>query len=553
MFKKNASACCFLASWIVVAFGQPSRSPVLSVCSSVFGFALFWFALVRFQGKKKRFIISSLWFLTVQSIQLSWMATPEYQGEYIYVVYAGLALWFGLQFGFLSLLFPDRFPIDTLRILLICSTWTLIEWGRLFILCGFPWNPVGLSMTASAPSSQMVALFGVFGLSFWVVLVNLLALNLFFSKSKKQILSFGSCFVLPYVFGLGHIYFHDVYKPNVFHTLSALLVQPGLLPDQKSFFYEKRERFVDPLTQWREMIYSIKKKANQKIDLIVFPESAVPFSASSCVYPFELVYNLLKKEWNVERDVLTELLLAPFAEKLEGVWYVNNAFWAQAIANYWDAEVVIGLDDTDKKTGLSYSSAFHFQPQSFELSRYDKRVLVPLAEYLPFNFLKPFVERYGIADFFEHGKEANIFGKKYALSCSICYEECYGNLMREGRKKGAEVFINITNDAWFPSSQLPLQHFYHGRLRALENGVPLLRACNTGVTVGVDSLGRTVGLLQEKAGLADQSSEALFLTLNITSYPTLYTFWGDRAIIAISFSLIGIFFILNCVNLKRFS
>lgn len=553
MFKKSVYFCCLLASWVIVAFGQPSRSSSLSLCASACGFALFWFAALKTQGKKRRFVVSTLWFFAVQSVQLSWMATPEYQGGYIFFVYAGLALWFGLQFGFLSLLFPDRFPMTITRILLICSTWTLIEWGRLFILCGFPWNPVGLSMTAYAPSSQMVALFGVFGLSFWVVLVNLLALNLFFFVSKKQIFNFGVCFLLPYLFGCGHIYFHDSFKKNTSPMINALLIQPGLLPDQKSFFYDKRERFIDPLVQWREMIHSIEEKAHETIDLIVFPESAAPFSASSCVYPYEWVSLLLQKEWKVEDRALRSLLLKPFAEKNEGSWHVNNAFWCQAIASHYGAEVIMGLDDTDKQTGRSYSSAFHFQPKNFKLSRYDKRVLVPLAEYLPLKFLKPLVERYGIGDFFDHGKEAKVFGEKSLLSCSICYEECYGNMMREGRKKGAEVFVNITNDAWFPSSQLPLQHFYHGRLRALENGVPLLRSCNTGVTAGIDSLGRTVGILQGKKGVIQERKGVLFLTLNASSYRTLYTIWGDGAIIAISFSLIGFFFALNIFKIKIFN
>ena len=239
MFKKILCSFIFFISWVIVAFGQPSRSIALSFCASVFGLALFWFALLRFEGKRKRFIISTFWFCAVQSVQLSWMATPEYQGEYIYFVYGGLAIWFGLQFGILSLFLPDRLPITTMRILFVCSLWTLIEWGRLFILCGFPWNPVGLSMTASASSMQMVAFFGVFGLSFWVVLVNLLALNIFSTTSKKRILSFGFCCAFPFLFGFAHIYFHDIYKPHSLQNLNVLLIQPGLLPDQKNFFYEK--------------------------------------------------------------------------------------------------------------------------------------------------------------------------------------------------------------------------------------------------------------------------------------------------------------------------
>ena len=120
------------------------------------------------------------------------------------------------------------------------------------------------------------------------------------------------------------------------------------------------------------------------------------------------------------------------------------------------------------------------------------------------------------------------------MSLSVCYEECFPHIMREGRQKGAQLFVNVTNDGWYPYSRLPEQHFIHGRMRAIENGVPLLRACNTGVTAGVDSLGRTIARFENSEGNFELEKGALYIPLNLYSFSTLYTFWGDVLILILS-------------------
>ena len=137
-----------------------------------------------------------------------------------------------------------------------------------------------------------------------------------------------------------------------------------------------------------------------------------------------------------------------------------------------------------------------------------------------------------IVDFFTHGKEAKVFEGNCPLNISICYEECFSHLMREGKLNGAKLFVNVTNDAWYPSSRLPLKHFDLGKLRAIENGVPLVRACNTGVTAAVDSLGRVVDTLGNEK--LEWQKGVLFVPLDLYSYPTLYTYFGDYLIVAIS-------------------
>ena len=515
----------FCLSLFIVALGQPQMSITLSFLASAVGFALFWISLLNV---RRRFLYGAFWFFLVQLVQLSWFASPTYQGVYILFVYVGLALGLGLQFGLLSLFVTRNLTVR--RCLGIAALWTLMEWSRLSFLCGFAWNPVGLSHTAFSTGSQMASIWGVFGLSFWVMFVNLLAVKLFLERRRKALLSWGGVLLLPYLFGLLHILYHDTKNPHSSAPFNVALIQTALLPDEKVYFHSSSERHISPYQQWADILLYLQHHREKTLDLIVLPEAALPFSAFAPVYEYEEVKRIAKAIWG-EVD-LSPLLVEPLIEERGGAIYVSNAFWSQAIADHYGAELVIGLDDFDDAS--SYNAAFHFVPRKLSISRYEKRVLLPLAEYLPFSFLKPLALRYGIHSFFTHGTEAKVIEGKCPLSVSICYEECFGNLMREGRGKGAELFVNLTNDAWYPFSRLAQQHFDHGRIRAIENGVPVVRSSNRGVTAGIDSLGRTIGTLGSAKGSVEEERGALFLPLDLYSFHTLYTLWGDGLILLIS-------------------
>jgi apolipoprotein N-acyltransferase len=130
-----------------------------------------------------------------------------------------------------------------------------------------------------------------------------------------------------------------------------------------------------------------------------------------------------------------------------------------------------------------------------------------------------------------------IFDAAVPIGVSICIEETFSNLIRELRQNGAELFVNVSNDVWFPGSKLPHQHFDHGRLRAAENGVCVLRACVSGVTCAIDCFGKPIAQLP----ISESRAEGLYLTVPISSYPTLFTFWGDWAILGFSlFAIVSV-------------
>lgn len=487
-----------LASFVLVAFGQPAFGTLYALLAASVGYALAWRVFIPLNVRKHRFYAASLWFFCVQLVQLSWMASTEFQGLYILGVYAALSLGLGAQFGLLTL-WVDKIPHVALAAL-----WTIFEWMRLFLLSGFTWNPVGLSLTASIYSLQMASLFGVLGLSYWVILTNLAFWN-------KKYYAWGVLTVVPYLIGVLHIAYHEP-KLQSSPTLSIALVQTGLLPSEKIPLQNRLKEFVSPYVQWERILNSLKP-VKEPLDLIVLPEYAVPSVAQLPLYRGPVVEEIFEKT------------LGTCSHAVAGK--VSNLFWLHKLADHFSAEVVAGLDA--QEGSQFYSSAFHVQPASAEEERYDKQILMPLAEYLPFSWLKTLTASYGISSFFTPGRETKIFHGKVPFAVSICYEETFSHVMQDARQKGAELFINLTNDGWYPGTLLPQQHFDHGKIRAIENGVPLLRACNTGVTAGVDSLGRVAGSLNQ------QSAGVLVAHIPTYKYFTLFSWWGNVGILTICF------------------
>ncbi len=533
--KKRNSFIVILLSLSIVALGQPARIGWLGAIAAGFGYALFFYAIPTAQSRLRTFAVAACWFTTVQFIQLSWMTSIEFQGYYILFVYFFLALWLGAQFGLLTLLVPPAGKLCFQQMLFCASAWTLMEWGRVLILCGLSWNPIGLALTHFTPSLQFASLFGILGLSFWVVLTNLAGLNAIRSKSLKHIGSWSAIAALPYFFGLAQL--HWFQDPLEQKTLHVALIQTDLLPSEKTPLTGHARGFVSPFEQWERIFKYLKETEVSKRDLIVLPEAAVHMPSEFCNYPYFAVRELLIEIFGKESEKTFPPLAFPFAEMRDHgekkIWCVSNLFWCQSLANLYEAEVVAGLDHYDRQLNKSFNSVFYFQPDHSSFERYDKQILLPMVEYLPWEFLRPLTRGFGIYDFFSKGEGSKVFGKKILLSPSICYEETFAELMRRGRKGGGELFVNVTNDNYFPNSSLHEQHLFHARVRAAENGVPLVRACNSGVTACIDCFGRILAKFESKeAGIKEGS---LNYSLPAFHFPTLFSFWGEGGIISICF------------------
>ncbi len=515
-------------SLVLTAFGQPAWIPGFGSLAAAFGFAFFWKAVEKFP---KRFLVSTLWFTLVQGVQLSWLATPDYMGPLILPFYLLLIFGVGLQFGMLSF-FVEK-DLSWPKIFALSGAWVICEWLRLFFLCGFTWNPTGLALADSPYSLQFASIWGIYGLSFWVILVNLTLLKAWNEKSLKQGGVWACLALFPYLFGLAQESWVETHVP-ISKSLKVALVQTNLAPEEKEFDSKYPEKYIDPVLQWKEILSTFKGETS--FDLIVLPEAALPLGAHSAIYDFEAVKDLFPEE-------ALPALKRPFALFYQGSWRVCNAFLAQALANQYRAHVIIGLDDRDLMG--KYNAAFQFSPTAQPHLRYEKQILAPIGEYIPLRnwirFSRFIGDQFGIFGSFDAGKEGKVFPAPIPIGISICLEETFTSLIRDLRLKGAELFVSVSNDAYFPRTKLGRQHFDHGRVRAAENGTPLLRSCNSGMSSGIDCFGRPFKILNPQ-----KKTEGLFFSFPVRIHSTLYTFWGDTAILGQS-----VFWIATYLFFKR--
>lgn len=513
-------------SWLIVGFGQPAWSSVLGIVSSFGGFALFWRGLFNFPSKKQRFFLSTFWFMAVEAVHLSWMTATEYQGFYIFGVYLFVLAAMGIQFGLVNLFMQPADKLLWHRMGFVASLWVVMEWARLFFICGFPFNPTGLALSSSLAGMQGASLMGVYGLSFWVILTNLFFYKyLDAPRSVKWALLFLICGFLPYIYGFIHLEKHrQALSQDSSRSIKALLIQTALNPKEKTGF-QGFHNMIPPIDQWGAIFESLSDKQNLSPDLIVLPERTVPLSHNTKYYARQDVESLVKYYFG-----LKGLEAMPDTENE----YVDNVYLSQTLSNFFKSDVIVGLEHVQKETAhefLGNASAFYFSPnQPYQI--YHKRVLLPLVEYLPFEWCKTLARKYNIYGWYEPGRVPVVFEGKLKVSPSICMEEMYSFVIHQNKKKGAQVFVNITNDVWYPNSKLPKQHFDHGVLRAVENGVPVLRACNTGLTGAVDALGQTAGIFKNKNGHFQWQKGAFYVEVPKYFFNTVYSRFGDGLILS---------------------
>lgn len=555
MLPKYTQILFAILSFVIVSFGQPAWLWWSGLITATIGYALFFLVLLCQSDRLKRFYVATVWFTAVQWVQLYWFTSHPY--FYAYFLHAALSIMLGLQFGVLGIFITEKNFQHWTRVFALAAFWTISEWLRLFFMSGFSWNPAGLALTGSLYPLQMASLWGVFGLSFWVMVVNLLAVRAWLQRyAFTPVCIFFLAASVPYLYGAIHLNFHqEKFAKQQSSSFRALLVQTAFGHDEMSGIKDKNQFVIKLIRQWNKILNTVKLQYGKEIDLIVFPEYIVAGGAYSFIYPYETVKNVFIEAFGSDSVNKLPPKEEPYVSLLQTshgeMFLVNNAFWVQALANIFHSGVVVGLEDAEDVDGNReiYAAALYFKPvsQNGVLSapeRYEKRVLVPFGEYIPFEWCQVLAEIYGIKGSFTPGKEAKVYcANETPFGLTICYEETFGDLMRGNKQSGAQILVNLTSDVWYPQSLLPLQHFTHARLRTVENGIPLIRSCNMGITGAIDSLGNTVAVVQEEGIPSEFKFEALKVDVPIYHYQTLYSRFGDGLIIGLSA------FILACLGI----
>ncbi|MBI9110450.1 apolipoprotein N-acyltransferase [Maridesulfovibrio ferrireducens] len=345
--------------------------------------------------------------------------------------------------------------------------WTTMEFAQGYFFTGFPWMTLSSAFSFWPESIQGAAFVGAYGLSGLLASITT-GLLTWKSSNLAKIWSVG---ILTAIVLLGVLRT----QPETFSTLRSIgnatigVVQGNI--DQGSKWDSKYQ--IATLDKY----IKLSKNFAVKPDLIVWPETAMPFQIQD---PSDMRATLL----NFSKDSGTPLLTgAP--------GYV--------------------LHPQSKSYSL-YNRALLLDPHKTTLDWYEKSHLVPFGEYVPLKEYLPIDKLVqGIGDFIP-GKDASpLQSGNLAMGILICYEGIFPELAQERVEKGANLLINISNDAWYGKTSAPFQHLGLVSLRAVEQGRYLIRGTNTGISACIDPLGKV------------SDSTGLFVDAAILTTPELMT------------------------------
>lgn len=418
--------------------------------------------MVSRSDPSKGLLFGWLFGISFFTVLLSWLThTMQMFGRMAFPVafvvvllLAGALAGYLALFGFLTAWVCQR--LGRRGLILAPFLWVALELGRNYLLTGFPWGLLGYTQYRNIPLIQLAAWTGVYGVSFVIVLVNCILTFGVTSGIRGLGASLACAFgLIGGVFLIGQVRLGST--PRDPSSLPVALVQGSIRQEVKW-----SKAYQDSTLETYERLTRLA--AGSAPHLIVWPETAAPLYLR---YEPQALANLLA----LGRELQTPILVgAPDAEGPAG--------------------------------GLRYyNSAFLLRPSGQWVEKYDKIHLVPFGEYVPLKRILFFVEKMaeGISDF-SAGKHTVVFDLSRArFGVVICYEVIFPDLFRRSVQAGADFMVNITNDAWFGRTSGPRQHLAMVPFRAVENGVAVIRAANTGISAIVEPSGRigpTLGLFE---------------------------------------------------------
>jgi len=415
---------------------------------------------------------------------------------------AGLAIFTAFGFALARLIWPR----GAMRVIALAVALTAAEWLRGHILTGFPWNSYGYALTGSLLLAQSASIFGLWGLTFLAVTVFASPATLgdeAIGKGRSLAPFAVSLVLLAVMAGFGA--WRLAKNPTRFvDDVRLRIMQPNLAQDEK-FNYAARQKIMDRYLSLSDRATGPDNSGLSNVTHLIWPESAFPF--------------FLTREGEAMAQIAD--LLPP------GTMLITGAARA--------------ADPSPDKRVRAYNSVYVIDHDGTVLSVYDKVHLVPFGEYLPFQAT---LEKLGLLQLtklpggFLSGDRLRSYELRGAprFLPLICYEIIFpGAVVPAGERPG--WLLNVTNDAWFGISTGPFQHLQQARARAIEEGLPLVRAANNGISAIVDPLGRIVRQLPLGTdGVLDGP-----LPRSVT--PTVYARFGD-SIIAIMIAA-GFFIVLR--------
>ncbi|MBN2135936.1 MAG: apolipoprotein N-acyltransferase [Acidobacteria bacterium] len=468
-----------------------SFPPLPTGFAAYFGLVPLIFAL---KGKKESqaFLLGYIYGLVSAILVIWWVAEVTFPGM------LGACIILGIYTGILSFIFAFISKKNhTLAVLSLPFLWVFMEYIRSISEFNFPWLNLAYTQTYYLPLVQYASILGSFGVSFWVVLINIVIYFIIYKFSAKRLI----IGIIALIILIGVPLFYGIREMR--EDLEGDEIKIALLQGN-----------VDPYRKWDKEFKQMNKKIYfdlldqldyDGLDLIVLPETATASYISR------------------DRRFLSVL---------------------HQIADSLDIPIITGSLDYKKKEPkdyIYYNAAALVTPGERDLKFFYKTRLVPFSEHIPFEENVKCFQKFDFGQGnFTPGKDLTIFSiPEGDFCCIICYEVLFGDLVRKFVLKGADFVVNITNDGWFGITSGPYQHARTGVIRAIENRVSIARAANTGFSLFIDPYGRVIRStkLNELGYIIDN--------IPLRTEKTFYTKHGDL----IAFICLGYIPILLLISL----
>jgi apolipoprotein N-acyltransferase len=340
------------------------------------------------------------------------------------------------------------------------ALWTLTEWARGWVMTGFPWLWAGYSQT-QGPLKPLASIIGALGLSFLIAMLSG-ALALCFAKRFKSLL-----LLIPII----ALAAWTAPKLSEIHptgeTVKVALVQ-GNIPQSMKW---------EPEALWPTLLkYMDLSREHFDADIIVWPEAAIPA-------PESMVQDFLDNANKVANLNDTSIITGIISHQ-------HNEFY--------NSLIVLGNHSQKQQTAPDY--------EGDGSNQFKKHHLLPIGEFVPFEtLLRPIAPFFNLPmSSFARGEyqQPNLSALGHKVAPAICYEIAFPEQLRDSVNQGTDLLLTVSNDAWFGTSNGPLQHMEIAQMRAIELGRPLVRATNNGVTAVVDENGNiTAALPQFETGV----------------------------------------------------
>ena len=402
------------------------------------------------------FVVGLYWLahaLLVEPEKFAWMIPFAVLGlPSVLALYYGVIGWLWWR---LKAVMPEWLVWQWFAFVLL---WCAGEYARGVLFTGFPWNYIGYSWSFSTVMIQPAWLVGIHGVNLWTVALATLPALYMLTPGSQGWQRYGvlvlmlALLVLPYSYGVWRL----TNSPTRYTDTTIRLVQANIAQGQKW-----NPDFAKAALE--SHIALSKAPGVQEVDLFIWSETSYPFLlAGDASPPMLRVATVLNKNQRLIMGAIT-------AQPTMGV---TSQHWP-----YWNSMVVM-------------------DGEAHIVDQFDKRHLVPFGEYVPLRKYLP-IEK------ITHGMQDFGVGKgRVRLSASdmlpaayplICYEAIFSGEVNAD--DSTQWLVNITNDAWFGMSSGPYQHMQMARMRAVENGKPLVRVANTGISLVTDSYGRILASL----------------------------------------------------------